>query len=89
MRTYTAELKPHNSQKSYYGKAKYWGENGETFLRSYETVVCKLDTEGKFVKMWDGYSPTTMKHINSFRVLAGLETMNKKTWENLEVGVAV
>ena len=72
------------TQKSYYGKAVIVDDgDGEKKLRSYETVVCKIDKDGNFVRLWGGYSVTTMKHVNDFRRLYGLSALSKKEWEAL------
>lgn len=78
----TFELKS-TLQKSYYNKAKVIERDGETFLQSYETEVCKINASGDFVKLWNGYSNTTMKHINDFRRLFGFAPINKKAWDAL------
>lgn len=70
------------TQKSYYGKATVIEENGEKMLKSYNTIVCKIDANGNFVKCWNGYSRTTQNHINDFRRLNGLDPMNKREWMN-------
>lgn len=71
-------------QKSYYGKAKIWESNGYIILRSYNTDVCAYNpTTNDFGKLWNGYSRTTMNHINDFRLQYGLKALNKKEWENL------
>lgn len=76
---------PATVQKSYYGKARVIEcSNGKTYLQSYETIVARI--EGKrLYRMWSGYSVTTMKHINDFARFYGFETMNKSTWERMEV----
>ena len=68
------------TQKSYYGKAVVIEDGGEIMLRSYNTIVCKIDKSGDFIRLWGGYSVTTMNHINDFRKANGLETLNKKAW---------
>lgn len=78
------ELVPTNGRKSFYGKAKVIENNGENFLQSYNTIVCKIDKNGKFVKMWDGYSATTMAHINSFADLFNINGHGKKWYESLK-----
>ena len=78
------ELIPTNGRKSFYGKAKVIEHNGEKFLQSYNTIVCKIDKNGKFVKMWDGYSTTTMTHINSFADLFNIKGHGKKWYESFE-----
>lgn len=70
-------------QKSYYGKANLcYDENGVT-LFSYDTAVAWIDSNGIFHRLWNGYSRTTAKHINDFRLLYGLPTISKKEWEAL------
>lgn len=70
-------------QKSFYRKA--WvieQDNGTIELKSYETIVCKIEN-GQFVKLWNGYSVTTMNHINDFRRQNGLPKLLKKDWDAL------
>lgn len=73
------------TQKSYYGKARVRTENDGTFLRSYNTDVCKITTDGVFCRLWGGFSRTTLNHVNDFRRLFGLAPLNKKAWESLPV----
>jgi len=76
------ELSPVNSRASFYGKAHmYWNDEGERVLRSYNTDVCKVDNFGKFIKLWDGYSMTTMNHINSFLAVCGISGGGKAWWD--------
>ena len=72
-------------QKSYYGKAKVINDqHGNYKLKSYETIVCEYDENTKtFKKFWNGYSRTTMNHINDFRSLFGLSRLSKKEWEKI------
>lgn len=73
------------SQKSYYGKAKVIkDENGEIFLQSYNTLVCYINKNGEIKRLWDGYSATTMKHINDFLDLFHKPGGGKKWWDSLE-----
>lgn len=67
--------------KSFYGKAKVIiKDNGETVLKSYNTEVCKLNSNGEFIRLWDEYSPTTMRHVNSFLEFVGVKGGGKKWW---------
>lgn len=78
------ELKPTNSQKSFYGKAMVsFSENGGKTLYSYGTPIAVINSDGTFEKLWRGYSATTMKHINSFRETFGLSKLSKSQWEKL------
>lgn len=79
------ELKPITSQKSFYGKAYVLeDEKGNLFLKSYDTIVCGI-INGKFKKFWDGYSKTTITHVNDFRNAYDMKTLYKKDWESLSV----
>ena len=76
MRKY--ELIPMRGQKSFYGKAVVVVEdNGTETLYSYGTPIVKRLVSGELVKMWDGWTATTGKHIKAF---CGL---NKTAYMNL------
>lgn len=79
------DLKPINNRKSFYGKATVIEhDNGIIELKSYNTIVARI-VNGKFEKLWDGYSLTTMNHINAFINLYGIFGGGKSWWESLEV----
>lgn len=80
------DLNCYDSRKSFYGKAKVIERDGEKLLQSYNTIVCKIDKDGNFVKLWDGYSYTTLRHINSFILHFGIAGGGKSWWENLRYG---
>lgn len=61
----------------------YTNAAGERVLRSYYIDVCKINKHGKFTRLWSGYSVTTMNHVNEFRKMNGLNTINKKEWQAL------
>ena len=70
-------------EKSFYGKAvvtEY--DNGEKVLQSYQTDVCKITAEGAFVRLWDGESVTTMRHVNSFLCFYGLPGGGVAWWRD-------
>ena len=78
-------LEPTNKQKSFYKKAQVIIEdNGSIKLQSYDTIVAKIEN-GKFVRLWNDYSATTLTHINSFLQIYGYDTINKKIWCDMEV----
>ncbi len=65
MKTY--ELKPlYDTRKSFYGKATVTEKDGKIILTSYTTDVCYIDSNGDFIRTWEGESATTMRHINEF-----------------------
>lgn len=54
------------------------------YLQSYDTLILSVDTfTGEVKKLWDGYTVTTLKHINTFLAGFGLN-FNKKTWLNFK-----
>lgn len=68
--------------KSFYGKAKVIvKDNGEKVLQSYNTEVCKINSSGEFVRMWEGYSATTMRHVNSFLSFYDMNGGGKSWWD--------
>ena len=80
-------------QKSYYGKAivkdALYPKCARVYtLQSYETDVCQIiGSHGptQFKRLWDGYSRTTMIHVNEFRWAHGMPALSKKQWEALPV----
>ena len=50
-----------------------------------KTDVAYFDHDGKFHKTWDGYSATTLKHVNLFRKNGGLAPLNKREWVEMEM----
>ena len=79
------ELIPTNGRKSFYGKASVTEkDNGDIELRSYNTIVARI-RNGNFERLWDGYSATTMNHINSFIDTYGISGGGKAWWTSLEV----
>ena len=60
------ELVPTN-QKSFYGKAIVKiDEAGNETLYSYNTPIIKRSNSGELVRLWDGWSVTTGRHIKAF-----------------------
>lgn len=80
------ELKPvYDKAKSFYGKAfVIENDNGDIELRSYDTIVARI-RNGKFQRLWNDYSVTTMRHINSFIETYGINGGGKAWWTSLEV----
>lgn len=76
------ELKPINRQKSFYKKAHWFeDEDGKRFLISYSTLVAYIDTEGELHRLWDGWSATTSRHVDSFLG----EGVGKAAWTKMPV----
>lgn len=84
------DLNGGNVQRSFYGKARIANyENGGkllTFLISYNTAVAMLDSKGRFVRLWNGYSATTAKHLARFMDRYGLPHVYKADWLSMPIG---
>lgn len=83
------ELHPINGRKCFYGKAMAIVDGDCITLYSYNTPVCRL-INGKFERLWydevngkEGYSRTTMSHIQAFCATFGAEIITKKEWDKL------
>ena len=57
-------------------------ESGDVVLQSYYTAVAVI-RNGRFIKLWDGYSNTTLKHINEFRRHYNMSALSKREWIEL------
>jgi hypothetical protein len=78
-------LEPKGSQKSFGGKAiveEY--ENGDQVLLSYLTPVLKRTKDGKLIKLWEGYSATTGRHVKAFAGITGSCFKNMSVQEEEE-----
>lgn len=61
------ELIPTDGRKGFYGKAVVIVEdNGTETLYSYGTPIVKRLVSGELVKLWDGWTATTGRHIQAF-----------------------
>lgn len=56
----------------------------ESYMISYSTMVVSYSHRDKKMTVYGWYSPTTMRHINSFLSHFGYETMTKKQVESGE-----
>ena len=85
------ELMPNGRQKSFGGKASIVKSDGVVILYSYNTpiamIILNFNGRIKFIRLWDGYSSTTMRHINTFRSIYGLDAISKKKWEKMPANV--
>lgn len=60
--------------------------NNGYILKSYYTEVAEI-RGAKFIKLWNGYSNTTLKHINAFRKYYNFPMISKREWIELKSGV--
>ena len=72
------DLKPLNGQKSFGGKAQIILIGSTIQLRSFETIVAEYNTQEEIINVFDWFSLTTAKHINSFLELYGFRNVSKK-----------
>lgn len=89
------ELRPLcTNQKSFYGKANvvkaYNGDDACYTLRSYDTVVVSMFVVANGTpyvkKLWNGYSATTMRHINEMLMQHDFPKLSARVWCAMEVG---
>lgn len=82
------ELIPTDHHKSFNGRCKVVETRSRIYLLSYSTLVCCWDRNtNKFIRLWDDYSATTMRHINSFMRYLGFNLGGKAWWCSLRYGV--
>lgn len=84
MKNYT--LNPTDGRKSFYGKCSVSEINGTKYLKSYDTTVACIDRGGNFIRLWNKWSATTMRHVNAFRVANDLPQICKREWMAMDVG---
>ena len=77
-------LHPVDWRKSFYGKAGVIEENGNVYLRSYNTIVCGI-VDGEFRRFWDEESATTMRHVNAFLAHTGIDGGGIAWWRKQEI----
>ena len=78
-------LSPVDNRKSFYNKCYVVRDNNNNLTcYSYTTPVARF-SEGKFARLWSGYSATTMRHINSFASYCGINASGKKWWDSLPI----
>lgn len=91
----TYELKPiHTNQKSFYRKAivtvSYNDDDMYLVLQSYDTyvVMVKITKGGmpQVRRLWDGYSATTMRHVNELLMQEDFPKLSARAWRSMEVG---
>lgn len=76
-------LFPVDNRKSFYNKCYVVRDNNNLTCYSYTTPVAYYD--GKFHRLWSGYSATTMRHVNSFAAYCGINAGGKKWWDSLPI----
>lgn len=58
----------YDRRKSFYGKAHVIElDDGTKQLQSYNTIVCQVDNNGQYSRLWDGNTQTTNRHIREFQ----------------------
>ena len=88
------ELMPqYDTRKSFYGKARVRVEGPVELLVSYGTPVLWYDAgNGRFHRVWDGWSSTTGRHIKEFSLQKrtsqpadAVRGIDKREWETMPV----
>ena len=60
--------------------------NGYDVCISYRSPIAMKTPKGEFVRLWFGYSTTSMGHLNRWCFNAGLPHFTGKLWNRLVVG---
>lgn len=71
-------------QKVFYKKATLIQMGDIIYLQSYNTIVAAVKDD-KLLKLWDGYSETTSRHIYTFCHCFGVKSVSKKEWEKMPI----
>ena len=79
------DLLPNDNHKSFYSKAVVREFEHGSVLMSYGTPVVAVDEFGKIHRLWDGYSATTMRHVNAFMADMKILQGGKSWWDQLQV----
>lgn len=88
MKSFLLPAAPNDRARTFYGKAVIEEEeNGGHLLLSYGVPVCRITSGGEFIRIWPGYSATTMRHVNSFIYFYGVPGGGKSWWDSLEINV--
>lgn len=64
-------------------KASVRRDNDGLTLTSYYTDVLRILDNGQLVRLWDGYSATTARHINKLMDRLSLPRLSKREWYEL------
>lgn len=84
-----------SKQKSFYGKANVfvssWGSEAHYYtLRSYDTEVLTVLIGSAGMpyakRIWNGYSVTTLRHVNELLMQQGFPQLTARAWRAMEVG---
>jgi hypothetical protein len=67
-----------NTFKKYKENLSIVSVNGETFIKSYQTLVAKVDYTNRQMQQLGWWSVTTQKHINYASKELGLELIKKQ-----------
>jgi hypothetical protein len=80
------ELTPNDRHKSFYGKTTVISDGRHYWLRSYNTIVMRYDSDSNtFHRLWWGWSATTARHVDAFLAYLRHHTISKSEWETMPV----
>ena len=95
MDIFSYDLTPlHTNQKSFYGKARVYviedGRGNYYTLRSFGKVVASVYVVPGNIpymkRLWDGYSATTMRHVNELLMQEDFPKLSARAWRAMELG---
>lgn len=79
-----------DGRKSFYGKARVIDDSeGNHLLKSYNTFVCILRTDGMLIKLSPVATQTTRRHVRSFFALFDRTYPGNQAWDELPLDTPV
>lgn len=76
----------HDGEEILCDKASIKSDERGLVLTSYYTDVCCYK-DGKFTKLWEGWSATTSKHVNMFCRKLRIPRIGKREWVGMDCNV--
>lgn len=70
----------------WHGSVYRLAKNGYDVCISYRSPIAMKTPDGRFVRLWFGYSKTSMGHLNRWSANVGLPQFTGKIWDRLVVG---
>ena len=71
---------------SWYSSVYRLEKGGYDVCISYKTAIALKTPKGEFVRLWSGYSKTSMGHLNYWCSKVGMPQFTGKLWMKLKVG---
>lgn len=70
----------------YHCGGRKFARDGYSVCLSYGTAIAMLTPKRKFVRVWGGYSKTSIGHLGDWCAIEGIPTVSGREWRALAVG---